>query len=88
MRYFLRQCELERPVARGVERHQAWIPEFFATLQRVLKFEDSALGDGWVVVQIGARRSSEEANERSMDYRRHRLGSDTGRKQSLTPSRC
>lgn len=84
----MRQCVMERPTIGGVERRVAWIPEFFATLNRILRIDEGGMTEnGWVVVQIGGRRSSEDQNERSQDFRRHRLGSDIGRKRGLSP-RC
>ena len=84
------QCLMEKKIARTQSKYTmggkcvriGWIPEKFAVLNQVLelKEENGTWSNGWVVKQIGARKGSEEVNERSRDYKKQRKASDRPRK--------
>ena len=69
-----RQCEL----GKGSKRMVSWIPEKFAKKGRVLELEapDGSWDNGWSVLAVGARMTSEQASQRSQDYKHQRKASD------------
>ncbi len=69
-----RQCELEKVSLRTT----SWIPESFAKRGKILKLkrDDGVWDDGWRVVGVGARMTTAETIERSVDFKYQRKGSD------------
>ena len=79
---FYRQCCMEKPAGGSKGGNYAfqisWIPEKFAVEGKFLELKNDSgeWSDGWQVVQVGARKSDKEANDRSQDYKRTRRASD------------
>lgn len=75
---WFRQCGLQKALTNGIVRETAWIPEAFATLNRVVKLRDEHKNweDGWKVVQIGTRQTHLYVVAHERDYRNQRVASD------------
>lgn len=70
MSTFYRQCALSR----NLVREEAWIPESFARVGKVLKIKGE---DGWHVLRVSDTRLSEDyIKEHRDDYRYQREASD------------
>ena len=80
-----RQCTLEKKVSTSCSKFRiTWIPEKFAIIGRFLELQDNGVWEnGWKVIQIGARKGSEEVNERSRDYKKQRKASDRERPKKV-----
>jgi hypothetical protein len=78
-KYWMKQCNMTKETENGVSNTVSWIPEEYAKVGRILKLknDDDVWVDGWKVVSASSgRRSYEECNERSQDYKRTRKASD------------
>ena len=68
-----RQCRLQR----GSQFDQAWIPEKFAQVGRVIRVKrDGEWSDGWAVVMIFGQLSDGAAESGRDEYRYHREVTD------------
>jgi hypothetical protein len=78
--YNMIQCHMHRNTPAGKQHLTAWIPEKFATPDRILKLQDQSTKeweDGWKVVSVGTSKvSSSIIAERSQDYKHTREASD------------
>lgn len=64
-----RQCELHK----GSLVRVAWIPSKFAKVGKIVRLHDD---DGWRVVKVTSKMSSDFIRNREYDYRYQRRASD------------
>jgi len=75
---YFRQCTLQKPLSDATTTRVAWIPEKFAVQGKYVKLkEQDRWEDGWQVISVGRqRRTKEDVQARSLDYKKQREGSD------------
>jgi hypothetical protein len=81
-KYYMRQCTFTKPTKDGVSQTTSWIPEEFAKLNKYVKLknESDEWIDGWQVISVSEnRRTYEECNDRSQDYKNQAKASDIKR---------
>lgn len=73
-----RQCHLVKLVPGGECRQTSYIPEPYCKVGKVLKLrdEDGRWEDGWRVQSAGVRRSFEQVDVQSQQYKKQRRASD------------
>ena len=86
---YFKQCQLQKDKSVQV----AWIPEHLAKLGKHLKINvgvevfvfdgeptrEVQWDEGWVVTEVGARRSETEVREHERDHKKHRNNTDVVR---------
>ena len=73
-----RQCRLEKNVEGGKCVQMSYIPEPYCEVGKILKLrgEDKIWEDGWRVTFAGAKRSFEQVDVQSQQYKKQRRASD------------